>query len=125
MIVVCKELINPNTGMHEESSPWLTVGKQYHVLQVYMGHGDRILKYRLESDDNRSPTMHHAELFDVVSSQLPSNWVIKNSMGSALELGPKAWDVDGFWIAYFDGESWARELYANEVAKIVAEDARA
>ena len=78
MIVTCTKLINPNTGEYEKSSLWRSVGQDYTVLEIYMGHDNKILKYRLQSDDNKSPTLSHTELFDVTSDYIPSTWTVSN-----------------------------------------------
>lgn len=124
MIVTCTKLINPNTGETEKSSRWRTIGKEYNVLEIYMGHDDKTLKYRLQSDDNMSPTLSHAELFEVTSDYIPLSWAVSNSSGW-FGLGPKSWQKVGFWVAYFDGEEWARALYQREVEKIIDEDRQA
>lgn len=124
MKVRCVSLINPNNNEAEENSPWLTLEKEYCVLEVYFGHDEKLLKYRLESDDNKSPTLHHAENFKVISEFVPSNWVVKNVNGQWFGLAPKSWYQDGFWVAYFDGEDWARMIYTYEVEKIIDEEKR-
>lgn len=122
MIVKCTKLINPNTGKAEQNSPWRTLGREYTVLEIYMGHDDKILSYRLQSDDNKSPTLSHAELFDVTSDYIPSTWAVSNKVDGWFGLGPKSWQKVGFWVAYFDGEEWARELYQREVDKMIDEE---
>jgi len=124
MIVKCTKLINPNTGEAEQNSPWRTVGREYTVLEIYMGHDDKILSYRLQSDDNMSPTLSHAELFDVTSDYIPSTWAVSNKTDGWFGLGPKSWQQAGFWVAYFDGEEWARELYQREVDKMIDEESQ-
>jgi hypothetical protein len=123
MKIRCTKLINPNTGQEERSSPWRTIGKVYEVLEIYFGVEDAILKYRIKSDDNESPTLSHANLFEVVSDFIPSTWAVKSVPGKFFTIAPRAWhQADGFWVAYFDGEPWARDLYLEEVEKMLSEE---
>jgi hypothetical protein len=122
MRVTCIKIINPITGVEQSSSPWLTVGKVYRVWEVSWGASQKLIDYRFEHDDANSPALSNANLFKVTCDFIPSIWSVKSVPDQQFSVGPRSWQVDGFWEAYFDGEPWARELYRREVIAMCAEE---
>lgn len=123
MRVKCIKIINPITGDEQANSPWLTVGKEYGVWEVSWGISQKLIDFRFEHDDANSPALSNAKLFEVTCDFIPSTWSIQSIPDQRFSIGPRSWQVDGFWVAYFDGELWARELYQREVKAMCAEEA--
>ena len=122
MKVKCENLINPITGMREETSSWLTIGKTYLVLSVYAFVG-RDLMLRLIGDDPNTPILVNARQFETTCIQMPSNWrAIIDDKGN-FQLTPEPWSKRGFWESYFNGEHAAEQLFIQELRKIETEDA--
>ncbi|RWR08116.1 hypothetical protein D2T33_15930 [Sinirhodobacter populi] len=122
MRVKCIKIINPNTGNEQASSPWLTVGKEYVVWEVSWGVNQKLIEFRFEHDDANSPALSNANLFELTSDYIPSTWSIRSIPDQRFSIGPRSWQMDGFWVAYFDGEPWARELYQCEVKSMLEEE---
>ena len=118
MKVVCVSLIGSD-GRKLEQDSWLTVGREYVVLGVY-GRGSTI-KYRLIGDDESTPALHRAEQFDIKSNTIPADWSFK-LYPETFEwmIEPSVLAADGFWTAYFDGDSAARSTFDNVVLALAA-----
>jgi len=121
MKVECVVLTDPRTNESIEKNSWLTVGKVYQVLSVFIVDGGSI-EYRLMADDGETPGMYKADQFKVVSDVLPPNWVINHEPDSFFEFAPKAWTKPGFWEDYFDGAPEAVELFNSEKESILQFD---
>lgn len=103
----------------QKRNAWLTVGKEYLVLGVHGEAGQ--LKYRLVGDDP-IPIIQDAELFEVVSPEIPSGWAFRVYVTfKDWALEPAAWSVPGFWEAYFDGDSSAKRIFEQELSKLKQE----
>jgi hypothetical protein len=120
MKIKCVQLLNENTRENLKSSSWLSVGKIYDVLSVYMKFGGR-LKFQLIGDDHITPAFHDAEQFEVIDSLIPSNWRASSVPGSHFELTPESWTTPGFWERYFNGEPDAKLIFESEREKMLNE----
>jgi hypothetical protein len=121
MKVRCIRIISDSTGERLESSTWLTVGKIYHVLEIFHNFEKR-MELRVPSDDDMSPTLNQIDQFELVSGHLPSNWIAVVEPGRFFKLTPRSWSAPGFWEKCFDGDSDAEETFWAEQKRIVAED---
>ena len=121
MKVKCVAFLDEDTGETLESSSWLTIGKEYHVLSVNMEDGLPI-KFQLISDDEETPAYHDANQFEIVTNVIPEGWVVDFVSKSHFRLSPKAWSQPGFWEAYFDGELEAVELFNTQKNIILSKD---
>jgi hypothetical protein len=119
--VRCIKLINERTGAPAEESPWLTVGRTYHVLEVHIDRGDHV-KFRLIGDDNHTPAYHNFDQFELLSNLVPTCWATRFQPGVFFAVGPRAWMEEGFWNRYFDGEEQAYELFQEIYRAILAEE---
>ncbi len=118
MKVVCEKIANPDTGEVVQHDSWLTVGKTYHVLSVFMKEsGDT--EYRVIADDGVAPVMFKANQFKIVVPDLPDSWIANSKPGVYFELDPATWVEPGFWERYFDGEMEAVSCFELEFNKIV------
>ena len=100
-------------------SSWLKVGGIYHVLMILTEPGRTMLRLIGEEP---SPALFQPEIFEVVSSVIPGNWVIRSTRPGFLELGPAAWTGAGFWEDYFDRKAEAVACFEDEKRKIIEAD---
>jgi len=121
MKVICEKIIDPDSGETKQNDSWLTVGKTYHVLSVFMNEGGNT-EYRIIADDGTTPAIFNANQFKVASPDLPKSWIANCEPGSYFELAPAAWTEPGFWENYFDGEMEAVSCFDLEVKKIVNQE---
>lgn len=123
MKVSCIKIINPITNEPQTKSPYLTLGKEYIVLEVLI-LPEKDLSYRLIDDDNYTPSIHDSPQFEIVSSHIPSNWVIDQSApySRIITLAPKEWNIRGFWDDYFDMKAEALAIFEKEKNIIYAEE---
>lgn len=117
MKVKCVKLLNAD-GLEVATSAWLTLDKEYHVLEV-ISEKTRGISYRLLSD--ASPAIFLAQGFEIVSGKLPSLWQAEIASG-ALYLTTPVWSKVGFWERYFDDDPEAVRLFEEDREKIIRED---
>lgn len=121
MKVKCKKIINEHTNREEKTSYWLTIGKEYIVLEIEI-YPEKDIFYRLVGDnDNKTPALYSASQFEVISNKLPVNWNIKLNFG-AITVGPRPWQEPGFWEDFYDRDPKAVEIYKIEGRKIYEEE---
>jgi len=121
MKVRCVKFIDEQTGQTLDSNSWLSVGKEYRVLSIYMQHG-LPMKFQLIGDDGETPAYHAANQFEIVTNIIPSTWVVDFESDSYFKLTPRNWCNVGFWEDYFDGVPEAVDLFDSEKAIITKED---
>lgn len=109
MKVACIRLNQPTEANSPNQDGWVTVGREYVVLEV-CGRGSS-LKYRILGDDGVTPALQAAEQFEITSPEIPSDWIFRVYPPQEWELTPAAWSADGFWMAYFDGDASAKDLF--------------
>ena len=119
MKVRCIRLLNAR-GEPVRTSGWLTIGKEYVVLEVVVDEqaGSR---FRVISDDADTPVLAQSSQFEAVSDTIPKCWVATFGP-NWLAFSPPAF-LGGFWVRYFDGDSAARNEF-NEVVKLIEEETR-
>jgi len=121
MKVKCKNIYNEHTKQLEKSSPWLTIGNSYTVLEIEIYPGKDIL-YRLVGDNaDQSPALYDSRQFEVVSNNTPGNWKIFQLKSGGLNLCPEAWQASGFWEDCYNGDPAVLEIYKRE-ARIIMEE---
>ncbi|MDR3477370.1 MAG: hypothetical protein P4M14_04995 [Gammaproteobacteria bacterium] len=122
MKVKCINIYNENTKQFEQSSYWLTIGKEYVVLEMKIYPGKNIL-YRLIGDNiNKSPGMYNAAQFEVASEKISSRWKISQLKSGSLSLSPESWQRIGFWEECYDLDPQALEVYKCEAQIILEEE---
>ncbi len=122
MIVRCVELLDEQTGQTLTKSAWLTVGKQYIVLGIYVSFGATV-QFRLLGDDDSTPALHDASQFQVISGFIPSEWKVRLIPRKLMLVEPEPWLTPGFWESYFDADPKAVEVFRESYRRIVAEHA--
>ncbi len=120
MKVKCVKLFD-NSGKENKESSWLSIGKEYVVLEIESYPGKNIL-YRLVGDnEDESPALYDARQFKIISSVLPSSWTI-HQVNNLIVQGPKSWQKSGFWEECYEHEPQALALYKFEAEAIYKEE---
>jgi hypothetical protein len=119
MKVKCKKIINVHT--QQATSYWLTIDKEYVVLavEVYPTKNYFLL---VDDSDNKSPGLHDAKQFEVISHHVSSNWQINTGDLDIMTIAPKAWHDPGFWEKCYEGDLMALEIYKHEARIIMKEE---
>jgi hypothetical protein len=84
MKVLCVSWGDPTSN----KEGWLTLHREYSVLAILALPG-RSIKFRLLSDDGRTPILADSSLFAASDQPLPEAWVGKVTQDGVVELGPK------------------------------------
>jgi hypothetical protein len=107
---------------NEKPDALLKEGVIYVVLEIFVG--EEKTRYRIITDGTRTPTLHDARLFQIISPKIPSSWVVTSDKhkGFYIELAPAKWTVTGFWEKFFDGDSDAVAAFEQESYRIVTEE---
>ena len=94
-----------------EQTPHLTAGQEY--LVVALDHESfRVL------NDNKEPILYPKEMFDIVDSDLPENWVWVRFADDEYYADPPELASPGFYEDWFDSASSAREIFENYLKKV-------
>lgn len=116
MKVICIRVPSPIDGMQLDSSPWVTVDRDYTVVSVLAEVGGRVKVQLL--NDTQSLGWFNANCFLTVDSTIPANWVARVGEGGALRLAPAAWLEEGFWERFYDADPDAHESVERELTII-------
>ncbi len=118
MKVKCINIYNEYSKQHRTEDPWLTIGKEYIVLELEIYPTKRVL-YRLVGDnENKMPALYDSSQFQIITASLSKNWQINQLKDGSLIIGPNSWQTLGFWEDCYDMEPKALEFYRRE-AKII------
>lgn len=124
MKVKCIKLFDSD-GREVEFSPWLTVGRIYHVMGISIG-ADGQRRYQIVSHDCdpgfATLAYQRAEAFEVVSTQVPSNWRIRVGEDGAIGIAPGAWQKVGFFEAFYEQDPSAYSIFEQARDSILSED---
>lgn len=120
MKVVCRRLASATTGEQLSSSPWLTIGREYLVLEIEAKPA-RAVSFLVEGDQP-GPTLWDSTLFELVTSHVPSVWVAGLDDSGVLTLAPEQWQSSDFWERYFDKVPDAVDAFESARAAILAEE---
>jgi hypothetical protein len=110
-------IVSPTTGEAMATSPWLTVGREYDVLEIF-AESERGVLLRIETDESGTPGLWDASLFTTVSAEIPASWSAEVQADGSLTIGPDAWRRSGFWESYFDGDPGAVSVYNDALAHL-------
>lgn len=124
MKVKCIRLLD-HQGNKVASSPWLTLGKTYHVLSIFIdATGNRsfgIVSSELPGEWPNFGT-HQAECFKVASTIVPSNWRVWVHESSSIGISPAAWQAPGFAEALSEHDPATYAVFDRERRVILSED---
>lgn len=123
MKVKCVRLLD-HEGNEVDSSSWLTLGKIYHVLSIFVdAMGNRLFNVDLQPPGEwPSNAEHRAECFEVVSTVVPSNWRVWIHESSSIGISPAAWQTPGFAEAFFEHDPATYPVFDSERKVILRED---
>lgn len=124
MKVKCIRLLDV-FGREVEASPWLTLGRTYHVASIEITpDGKRSYGIVTSERAGEWPNMggHQAECFEIVSTMAPSNWRSKVNANGAISIAPAAWQEPGFLEAFYDRDPIAYHIFEKEYGLILSED---
>lgn len=119
----CIRLLDAN-GQEVEFSSWLTLGRIYHVMYIFIDeHGRHNYGVVSRHPEGEWPQMvsHQAECFEVASEVMPSNWR-KWEKGKISGISPAAWQAPGFDEAFYDHDPETYPIYERERDIILRED---
>ncbi len=106
-----KVRLKANEAKKESIRGWLREGQEYTVLSVEVMGVDKNA-YRIAADDNATPALFEVTAFEITDSRLPPSWIAVQVEGvQVIQMMPIAWSENGFWEAYFDGDTAARKQY--------------
>jgi len=124
MKVKCVRLLDA-FGREVASSPWLTLGRIYHVVTVEIDAAGK-RRYGLVTSEKAGewPSMgeHQAECFELVSATVPSNWRSKIDANGTISIAPGAWQESGFFEAFYDHDLATYPIFEREYNLILNED---
>lgn len=123
MKVKCIRLLDAD-GREVECSPWLELGRIYHVMSIFDDkNGKRSYGIVNRHHEGEWPEMgsHQAECFEVVSEVVPSNWrEWKNENSSG--VSPVSWQAPIFYEAFYDHDPDTYPIFEREHDIILRED---
>lgn len=123
MKVKCVRLLD-SVGQEVEFSPWLTLGRVYHVMSIFTNkNGKRCYSIINRHPDGEWPQMgsHQAECFEIVSKIVPSNWHTID-YGNCSDTSPAAWQEFNFYELFSDHDPASYPIYERERDIILHED---
>jgi hypothetical protein len=119
MKVKCNKIYNEHTKNYQETSSWLTIGKEYVVLEIEVRQ-DKV-SFLVPSDSNQQPVLQNAIQFEVLNKKIPNNWQIGPATLAIFVISPRAWQEPGFWENCYDHDPKTLEIYKRE-ARIIYEE---
>lgn len=123
MKIKCIRVLNAD-GCEVEFSPWLTLGRVYHVLSMSIDPNGK-LSYGICSGYRESEWphigSHQQECFEVVSDIVPSNWRTTVRRGFT-DISPAAWQENSFYEAFADRDPSTYPIFLREREIILSED---
>lgn len=120
MKVKCKQIINEHTQQQQNTSAWLTIGREYIVLAIEV-YSTKTLYLLVDDSSNQAPHLHDAKQFEILSHRIPSNWNINPGNLEIITIAPKIWQKSTFWEECYEGDQAAIEIYKRE-ARIIYEE---
>jgi len=114
MKVRCIRLRDQSNTSQVRSS-WLKIGQTYHVLAIEITPGCTMLRLIGEEP---VPALFEPELFEVVTSAIPSIWVVSSAKPGYVVIGPALFASPGFLERYYDRNPDAVAGFDEECKKI-------
>ncbi|WP_417663504.1 hypothetical protein [Pseudomonas sp.] len=99
---------------------WLDGGEVLTVLAVSVARFEGV-NFLLWSSLQESVALFPGADFDVIDKRMSQRWVFSLDSQGFVYLAPDAWQVDGFWERYHDGEPVAEQVFMKEMALILSE----
>ena len=125
MKVVCTRVRDNGSGEWVQQSLWLTVGKEYVVLEIgFSASVEDKVYYRIIGDAHESkknPSLFSSDQFVVVDGTMPKSWAVCQNENLYVYIGPTCWHAPGFWDDFYDGDPTAEQIYRREAMLIYEE----
>lgn len=119
MKVRCTNLLDARSNPTSQS-PWLTVGKVYHVLELVLdGHHRWLVRV---ITDKESPALFQLQQFEVVSARLPPSWIVNWTAKGAFALTTAVWTKPSFWESYYERDAEVERVFDIEARHIIDAD---
>lgn len=80
------------------------------------------LEALIESENYMEPGFFDLNQFTIISSKIPSTWVVNFEPGGSIAFMPKNWFCDSFWDAVWEDELAELELFHKEKELILQEE---
>lgn len=113
----------PDVGADMIPHP-LNVGKVYTVLAMYVRVGGET-KFRILTNESivgpESVAVFDGSMFEAVDQVRASNWTDK-AFGDMIESAPAAWQTEGFWENFYDGDLHSQRIFESEYQLMLSED---
>lgn len=121
MKVICEKIIDEIKNEEIESSPFLTIGKEYVVLGIHID-GLGIQKYQIISDDNDDvPILTNISQFKIICNKIPKCWRVDINLNGNLYFSSEEWMGDSFWDDLYDEKPEAIAIYERIRDEIINE----
>ena len=124
MKIKCTRLLDA-IGREVEFSPWLTLGRLYHVMSIEIDPAGK-RSYGIVTSERAGewPNLggHQAECFEIVSTMTPSNWRSKVRPNGSISIAPEAWQEPGFLDAFYERDPAAYPVFESARELILRED---
>ena len=92
----------------------LTLHQEYNILAILAIPG-RDIKFRVLSDDGRTPILADSRMFTTSGQPVPETWTCTVSQDGIVELGPPEWLEPDFWERFFDRDPGAVDAFYRYV----------
>lgn len=112
MKVKCTKHSTSSAAGHNTQG-WITIGQEYDVLAMYFDPAEGTL-IRLVADDDFTPALFPADLFEVTNGVVPSNWIVVRDIKGVFRFSPRAWLEPGFWERFFDRDPLSSRVFEEE-----------
>jgi hypothetical protein len=116
MKVKCVRLLDHH-GTEVVSSPWLTLGKTYHVLSIFVDiNGKRSFSIVNSESPGEWPSIGSHQ------AVVPSNWRVWIHESAAIGISPAPWQAPGFAESLFEHDPATYLVFDRERQVILRED---
>jgi hypothetical protein len=119
MRVVCTRLPLLPDGTTQLDSPWLTEQAEYVVVSL-LAEPDGGVQLHLVTDDPMSLGWFDSRNFKTVEASVPRSWAVTVSEEGVVEFAPASWLIPGFWEAYYEGDSSAKQAVEAELSLLLS-----
>lgn len=121
MKVICERIIQEVTKKEVDHSPFLTVGKEYIVLEIHTDHRG-VQDYLIISDDNDDvPILTNVSQFRITCNRIPKCWRVFMDLNGKLCFAPEEWRKGDFWEDLYDEKPEAIAIYERIRDEIINE----
>lgn len=96
----------------ESKHPNITIGNVYYILGIEYGD------YRILNDNNE-PTLYEKEIFDIVDSSIPQDWIKEDCGDGDFCMYPLELSINKYFFEqYFDYNKEVREAFDAYIQKL-------